>query len=76
MLCSYNSSSFQLCCLRFLNTFLETATSLEERVYIQEELRQAGLESFDLQSVGEQVGPVVGGDGHRSCARPASGRAV
>ena len=55
MLCSYNSGSFQLSCLRFLNTFLETAASLEERVYIQEELRLAGLDDFDLESLGQQV---------------------
>ena len=55
MLCSYNSGSFQLSCLRFLNTFLETAASLEERVYIQEEIRLAGLDDFDLESLGHQV---------------------
>ena len=56
MLCSYNSGSFQLSCLRFLNTFLETAASLEERVYIQEEIRLAGLDDFDLESLGHQAG--------------------
>ena len=55
MLCSYNSGSFQLSCLRFLNTFLETAASLEERVYIQEEIRLAGLDDFDLESLGHQA---------------------
>ena len=64
MLCSYNSGSFQLSCLRFLNTFLETAASLEERVYIQEELRLAGLDDFDLESLGQQVIPETSEPSH------------
>ena len=56
MLTSYNSGAFQLSCLGFLNTFVETAASLEERVYIQEELRLAGLATFELEALGEHGG--------------------
>merc|ERR1712223_335941 len=44
MLNSFNSPPFQLACVRFLNTFLASATSCRDRVHIQCELEEAGLD--------------------------------
>ena len=44
MLNSFNSPAFQLSCLRFLNTFISSASSSKERVHIQCELEEAGLD--------------------------------
>ena len=44
MLNSFNSPAFQLACVRFLNTFIGSASSAKERVHIQCELEEAGLD--------------------------------
>ena len=44
MLNSFNSPAFQLACVRFLNTFLASASSCRDRVHIQCELEEAGLD--------------------------------
>ena len=44
MLNSFNSPAFQLACVRFLNTFISSASSAKERVHIQCELEEAGLD--------------------------------
>ena len=44
MLNSFNSPAFQLACVRFLNTFLASAASCRDRVHIQCELEEAGLD--------------------------------
>ena len=44
MLNSFNSPAFQLACLRFLNTFIGSSSSTKEKVHIQCELEEAGLD--------------------------------
>ena len=51
MLLSYNSGTFQVACLRFLNRFVETAKSLEHKVFLQVELLEAGLSNSELDSL-------------------------
>ena len=48
---SYNSGPFQVSCLRFLNTFVETANTLEQKVFLQVELQEAGLNNSELDSL-------------------------
>ena len=57
MLNSFNSGAFQISCLRFLNTFVETATNFRERVYIQAELEDAGFDISHLRKLVSKVGP-------------------
>jgi hypothetical protein len=45
MLNSYNSSAFQVACLRFLNRFVETSADAREKIMIQTELQEAGFDS-------------------------------
>ena len=51
MLLSYNSSTFQIACLRFLNRFVESARTLEQKVFLQVELLEAGLSNSELDSL-------------------------
>ena len=51
MLLSYNSSTFQVACLRFLNRFVESARTLEQKVFLQVELLEAGLSNSELDSL-------------------------
>ena len=44
MLNSFNSPAFQLACVHFLNTFLASASSCRDKVHIQCELEEAGLD--------------------------------
>lgn len=55
MLNSYSSGAFQISCLRFLNTFVETATNFRERVYIQAELEDAGFDISHLKKLVSKV---------------------
>ena len=55
MLNSFNSPAFQLACLRFLNTFLASATSCRERVHIQCELEEAGLDIVLLNRMADST---------------------
>lgn len=49
MLNSYNSSMFQVACLRFLNRFVETSRDARERIMIQTELEEAGFDILPLK---------------------------
>ena len=51
MLLSYNNSTFQIACLKFLNRFVETARTVEEKVFLQVELLEAGLSNSELDSL-------------------------
>ena len=55
MLNSFSSGAFQISCLRFLNTFIETSSSFRERVYIQAELEDAGFEISHLKKLVSKV---------------------
>ena len=55
MLNSFNSGAFQISCLRFLNTFVETASNFREKVYIQAELEDAGLDINQLKKLVSKV---------------------
>ena len=55
MLNSFNSEAFQISCLRFLNTFVETADNYRERVHIQAELEDAGLDIDQLKKLLSKV---------------------
>ena len=55
MLNSFNSGAFQISCLRFLNTFVETADNYRERVHIQAELEDAGLDIPQLKKLLSKV---------------------
>ena len=55
MLNSFNSGAFQISCLRFLNTFVETAANYRERVHIQAELEDAGLDISHLKKLLSKV---------------------
>ena len=61
MLLSQNSGQFQVACLRFLNKFVETARSMEQKVFLQYELQEAGLNNPELDCLMLQVSivPVV-----------------
>ena len=48
---SYNSGPFQVACLRFLNKFVETTNTLEQKVFLQVELQEAGLNNSELDSL-------------------------
>lgn len=56
MLNSFNSGSFQISCLRFINTFLETAVDYRERLHIQADLEEAGLELGHLKRLVSKTG--------------------
>ena len=51
MLLSYNGGEFQVACLRFLNRFVENARTVEQKVFIQYELQEAGLNNMELDSL-------------------------
>ena len=55
MLNSFNSGAFQISCLRFLNTFVETASNYRERVHIQAELEDAGFDISHLKKLVSKV---------------------
>ena len=55
MLNSFNSGAFQIACLRFLNTFVETALSYKERVHIQAEVEEAGFDISQLKKLVSKV---------------------
>ena len=48
MLNSYNSSTFQVSCMKFLNRFVETSTDMREKIMIQTELEEAGMDLLIL----------------------------
>lgn len=56
MLNSFNSGAFQISCLRFLNTFVETASNYRERVHIQAELEDAGFDISHLKKLVSKFG--------------------
>ena len=62
MLNSFNSGAFQISCLRFLNTFVETASNYRERVHIQAELEDAGLDISHLKKLLSKVRDLQGRD--------------
>ena len=49
MLNSFNTPAFQIACLRFLNTFVQTATTAKEQVQVQCEMEEAGLDILQLK---------------------------
>ena len=55
MLNSFNSPAFQLACVRFLNTFLASAASCRDRVHIQCELEEAGLDIVLLNRMADST---------------------
>ena len=55
MLNSFNGASFQLSCLRFINTFVRTATSAKQQVQIQCELEEAGFDIPLLKMINTKV---------------------
>ena len=55
MLNSFNGPSFQLSCLRFINTFVRTATSAKQQVQIQCELEEAGFDIPLLKMINNKV---------------------
>ena len=55
MLNSFNSPAFQLACVRFLNTFLASAASCRDRVHIQCELEEAGLDMALLNRMADSA---------------------
>ena len=48
MLNSYNSSAFQVSCMKFLNRFVETSADMREKIMIQTELEEAGMDLIIL----------------------------
>ena len=50
MLNSFNSGAFLISCLRFINTFVETASDYRERVHIQVEMEEAGFDISQLKT--------------------------
>jgi len=56
MLNSFNSGAFQISCLRFINTFVETADNYRERVHIQAELEDAGFDISHLKKLVSKFG--------------------
>merc|ERR1719382_51106 len=56
MLNSFNSGAFQISCLRFINTFIETAADYRERVHIQSDLEDAGFELGQLKRLVSKFG--------------------
>ena len=55
MLNSCNGSSFQVSCLRFINTFTRTASSARQQVQIQCELEEAGFDIPFLKMINAKV---------------------
>ena len=55
MLNSWNGSSFQVSCLRFINSFIKTAPSAKRQVQIQCELEEAGFDIPLLKMVNSKV---------------------
>ena len=55
MLNSCNGSSFQVSCLRFINTFTRTATTARQQVQIQCELEEAGFDIPFLKMINAKV---------------------
>ena len=55
MLNSFNSGAFQISCLRFINTFVETSDNYRERVHIQAELEDAGFDISHLKKLVSKV---------------------
>ena len=55
MLNSWNGSSFQVSCLRFINTFTRTAASAQHQVQIQCELEEAGFDIPFLKMLNSKV---------------------
>lgn len=55
MLNSFNGASFQLSCLRFINTFVRTSTSSKQQVQIQCELEEAGFDIPLLKMINNKV---------------------
>ena len=51
MLLSDDGGAFQVACLRFLNRFVETSRTVEQKVFIQYELQEAGLNTLELDSL-------------------------
>ena len=49
MLNSYNSTVFQIACLRFLNCFVETSKDVREKIMVQTELEEAGFDVLPLK---------------------------
>ena len=55
MLNSWNGSSFQVSCLRFINTFVRTAADAKHQVQIQCELEEAGFDIPLLKQINTNV---------------------
>ena len=55
MLNSCNGSSFQVSCLRFINTFTRTAATARQQVQIQCELEEAGFDIPFLKMINAKV---------------------
>jgi hypothetical protein len=55
MLNSFNSSDFQVSCLRFLNTFVQTASTAKDQVQIQGEMEEAGFDILLLKRINLKV---------------------
>ena len=55
MLNSCNGSSFQVSCLRFINTFTRTAVTARQQVQIQCELEEAGFDIPFLKMINAKV---------------------
>ena len=62
MLNSFNGASFQLSCLRFINTFVRTATSAKQQVQIQCELEEAGFDIPLLKMINTKVNLYISDD--------------
>lgn len=45
------TGEFQYYGLKFINTFLESADSIQSRLYLQAELQQAGFDAFNISKV-------------------------
>ena len=59
MLNSFNSGAFQISCLRFVNTFVETAPNYRERVHIQAALEAAGFDISHLKKLVSKVSDLL-----------------
>ena len=55
MLSSFNSGAFLISCLRFINTFVETASDYREGVHIQVEMEEAGFDISQLKTFASKV---------------------
>ena len=55
MLNSFISPAFQISCLRFLNTFVQTANTAKEQVQIQGEMEEAGFDILLLKRMNFKV---------------------